>query len=200
MHKICDWHLNTLHISKLQAVILRCCTKLVFKLIGSKVMTYRKKRRKKMQNRKNAKDRKNDTLMLETKKIFLTGLWSRGPLKDLKDSKLIPNASNLFPWSSRISLVPFRTFSGPLFPITVTDQELFFIVSYSKPALVSYSSPLKTWQPILPYSGFLLHLLLYDGNIIRTNVAWKNRSIPLRSAKKILGIDPSNHQYLLKIE
>ena len=60
-------------------------------------MTYRKKRRKKMQNRKNAKDRKNDTLMLETKKIFLTGLWSRGPLKDLKDSKLIPNASNLFP-------------------------------------------------------------------------------------------------------
>ena len=62
-----------------------------------------------------------------------TGLKSRGPLKDLKDSKLILN--ELFPWSSRISLVPFRTFRGLLFPKTVTAQELFVAVSYSKPAL-----------------------------------------------------------------
>ena len=33
---------------------------------------------------------------------------------------------SIFPWSSRISLVPFRTFRGPLFPKPVTGQELFF--------------------------------------------------------------------------
>ena len=60
---------------------------------------------------------------------------SRGPLKDLKGSKLILNVSKLFPWSSRISLVPFRTFRGPLFPKPVPCQELFFAVSYSKLAL-----------------------------------------------------------------
>ena len=65
----------------------------------------------------------------------VTSLWSRGPLKDLKDSKLILNESKLFPWSSRVSLVPFRTFTGPLFPKPVTGQELFFAVSYSKLAL-----------------------------------------------------------------
>ena len=32
-------------------------------------------------------------------------------------------------------MVPFRTFRGPLFPKPVTGQELFFAVSYSKPAL-----------------------------------------------------------------
>ena len=58
-----------------------------------------------------------------------------GPLKDLKDSRLILNESKLFPWSSRISLVPFRTFRGPLFPKPVTGQELFLAVSYSKPTL-----------------------------------------------------------------
>ena len=55
----------------------------------------------------------------------VTGLRSRGPLKDLKDSELILNESKLFPWSSRISLVPFRTFRGPLFPKPVTCQELY---------------------------------------------------------------------------
>ena len=59
---------------------------------------------------------------------IVPGLKSRGPLKDLKDAKLILNESKLFPWSSRISLVPFRTFR-------VTGQELFLAVSYSKPAL-----------------------------------------------------------------
>ena len=33
-------------------------------------------------------------------------------------------------------MVPFRIFRGPLFPKPVTGQELFFAVSYSKPALV----------------------------------------------------------------
>ena len=56
----------------------------------------------------------------------VTSLWSRGPLKDLKDFKLILNESNVFQWSSRISLVPFKTFRGPLFPKPVTGQELFF--------------------------------------------------------------------------
>ena len=32
-------------------------------------------------------------------------------------------------------MVPFKTFRGPLFPNPVTGQELFFAVSYSKPAL-----------------------------------------------------------------
>ena len=56
-------------------------------------------------------------------------------MTDLKGSKLILNESKLFPWSSRISLVPFRTFRGPLFPKPVTGQELFLAISYSKPAL-----------------------------------------------------------------
>jgi accessory gene regulator protein AgrB len=38
-----------------------------------------------------------------------------------------------------ISLVPFRTFRGPLFPKPVTGQELFLVVSYSKPALSNNS-------------------------------------------------------------
>ena len=63
----------------------------------------------------------------------VTGLGSRGPLKDLKQ---ILNESKLFLGSSRISLVPFRTLRGPLFPKPVTGQELFFAVSYSKPALI----------------------------------------------------------------
>ena len=54
----------------------------------------------------------------------------------MKDSKLILNESKLLPWSSRISFVPYRTYRGPLFPKPVTGQELFFAVSYSKPALV----------------------------------------------------------------
>ena len=53
----------------------------------------------------------------------------------MKDSKLILSESQLFPWSSRISLVPFRTFSGPLFCKPVTSQELFWAISYRKLAL-----------------------------------------------------------------
>ena len=69
-------------------------------------------------------DINNITLFL-TSYVLVQTLMSRGPLKDLKDSKLILNESKLFPWSSRISLVPFRTFRGPLFPKPVTGQELF---------------------------------------------------------------------------
>ena len=67
-----------------------------------------------------------------------TSYWLHelGTLKDLKDSKLIINESKLFPWSSRMSLVPFRTFREPLVLNPVTGQELFLPVSYSKPALV----------------------------------------------------------------
>ena len=38
--------------------------------------------------------------------------------------------------SYTISLKSFRSFRGPLFRKPVTGQELFFAVSYSKPALV----------------------------------------------------------------
>ena len=46
--------------------------------------------------------------------------------------------------SFRISLEPFRSFRGPLLYKPVTDQELFFAVSYSKPALVNKKVVLKT--------------------------------------------------------
>ena len=58
----------------------------------------------------------------------VTGLWNRGTLKDLNDSKLIVNESKWFPWSSRINLIPFRIFRGPLFHKPVTaGQELFLL-------------------------------------------------------------------------
>jgi len=59
---------------------------------------------------------------------------------DLWRTWMIPNLfeyeSKWFPWSSRINFIPFRIFRGPLFHKPVTGQELFFAVSYSKPALV----------------------------------------------------------------
>ena len=69
------------------------------------------------------------------------------------------NESKLFPWSSRISLVPFKTFRGPLFSKPVTGQELFFAVSYSKPALVT----LELWLPD-KYS-FVVFLLWQKTNL-----------------------------------
>ena len=38
--------------------------------------------------------------------------------------------------SQKVQTLPFRIFRGPLFHKPVTGQELFFAVSYSKPALV----------------------------------------------------------------
>ena len=49
-----------------------------------------------------------------------------------------------------ISLIPLRTFRGPLFPKPVTGQELFFAVSYSKTAL-GYSFQ-GTGRPVVPLS------------------------------------------------
>ena len=52
-----------------------------------------------------------------------------------------------------ISLVPFRTFREPLFHKPVTGQELFLVVSYSKPSLGPWYFPSvhvciewPTWQ------------------------------------------------------
>ena len=81
----------------------------------------------------------------------VTVLCSRGLLKDLKDSKLILNESKLFPWSSRISLIPFWTFKGPLFPKAVIGQDLFFAISYSKPALIVFLSITLDKLPLCPF-------------------------------------------------
>mgnify|MGYP006975437472 CR=1 FL=1 len=63
----------------------------------------------------------------------VTGLRNRGPLKDLKDSKLIVYESKWFPWSSRINLIPFKIFRGPLFHKLVTGQELFLLLLAANP-------------------------------------------------------------------
>jgi hypothetical protein len=62
-------------------------------------------------------------------------LGNKGPLKVLNGTKLILDdyGNNLD--SFRISLESFRSFGGPLSPEPVTGQELFFAVTYSKPAL-----------------------------------------------------------------
>ena len=73
-----------------------------------------------------------------SKKKFLTstGLWNRGPLKILNGIELILDDQGNHLDSYTISLKSFRSFRGPLFRKPVTGQELFFAVSYSKPALV----------------------------------------------------------------
>jgi hypothetical protein len=68
----------------------------------------------------------------------VNGLRDMGPLKDLNDSKLIVYELNWFSSSSRINFTPFRIFRGPLFHKRVTGQELFFTLSFSKPALLTY--------------------------------------------------------------
>ena len=85
--------------------------------------------------------------MAKTSSLPVTGLRSRGPLKDTKDYKLSLNESKLFPWSSRISLVPLRTFRGHLFSKPVTGQELFLVVFYSKQTLASENicHPVSAW-------------------------------------------------------
>ena len=63
-------------------------------------------------------------------------MGNKGPLKVLNGTKLIldDHGSNLD--SFRISLESFKSFKGSLLHKPVTGQELFFAVSYSKPALV----------------------------------------------------------------
>ena len=64
---------------------------------------------------------------------------------------MIPN-SKWFPWSSRINFIPFIIFKGPLFHKPITGQELFFAVSYSKPALASLCAGIKeAWIMFLNY-------------------------------------------------
>ena len=67
----------------------------------------------------------------------VTGLGNKGPLKVLNGTKLIldDHGNNLD--SFRISLESFRSFRGPLLYKPVTGQELFFAVTYSKPALAT---------------------------------------------------------------
>ena len=65
-------------------------------------------------------------------------LGNLGPLKVLKGAKLILDdlGNNLD--SFRISLESFSTFRGLPLHKTVTGQEIFFAVSYSKPALENH--------------------------------------------------------------
>ena len=65
----------------------------------------------------------------------VTALGNKGPLKVLNGTKLIldDHGNNLDAF--RISLESFRSFRSPLLLKPVTGQEVFFAVSYSKPAL-----------------------------------------------------------------
>jgi hypothetical protein len=67
------------------------------------------------------------------------GLENKGPLKVLNGTKLILDIHENNLDSFRISLKYFRSFRGPLLHKPVTGQELFFAISYSKPALVKTS-------------------------------------------------------------
>ena len=73
----------------------------------------------------------------------VTSFGNKGPLKVLNGIKLIldDHGNNLD--SFRISSESFRSFRGPLLHKPVNVQELFFAVSYSKPALVQ--GLLKVW-------------------------------------------------------
>jgi hypothetical protein len=70
----------------------------------------------------------------------------------------------LFPWSSRISLVPIRSFRGPLFPKPVTGQELFFAVSYRKAALKRFCDTSKElYNNKDPFRAYLLPSNHFNG-------------------------------------
>ena len=67
----------------------------------------------------------------------VTGLGNKGPLKVLNVNKLFQDDHENNLESVRISSESFIFFRGPLvLHKSVTGQELFFAVSYSKPALV----------------------------------------------------------------
>ena len=68
----------------------------------------------------------------------VTGLGNKGPLKVLNGTRMIlDDHGNNFD-SLRISKESFRSFRGPLLHKTVAGQELFFVVSYSKLAPISW--------------------------------------------------------------
>ena len=66
----------------------------------------------------------------------VTGLGNKGLLNVLNGTKLVldDHGNNLD--SFRINLESFRSFRGHLLPKPATCQQMFFAVSYSKPALV----------------------------------------------------------------
>ena len=65
-------------------------------------------------------------------------MGNKGPLKVLNGTKLILDDQKNKLDSFRITLESFRFFTRPLIIKPVTGQELFFAVSYSKPALTAY--------------------------------------------------------------
>ena len=65
----------------------------------------------------------------------VTGLGNKGPLKVLNSTKLIQDDHGNNLDSFRIRLESFKSFRGPLLHKPLTGQELFFAISYSKPAL-----------------------------------------------------------------
>ena len=67
----------------------------------------------------------------------VTALGNKGPLKVLNGTKLILDDYENNLDSFRISLESFRSFIGPLLHKPVIGQELFFAVSYNKPALIT---------------------------------------------------------------
>ena len=77
------------------------------------------------------KIRLNSKIFPETRKYRKStraGFWYQEEKKvpdQLLDSKLSLNESKWLPWSSRINLVPFRTFKGTLVHKPVTCQVLF---------------------------------------------------------------------------
>ena len=118
-------------------------------------------------------------------------IWVLEPVCCKKRQKivleLIRNESKLFPWSSRISLVPFRTFRGPLLPKPVNGQELFFDVSYIKPDLGLTSlaqrqaSPFEKFCWKAPHkSSCILFGIITSNEILPTSLF----SLPLLTLKK----------------
>ena len=75
-------------------------------------------------------------------------MGNKGPLKVQSGTKVIQgdHGNNTF----RISSESFRSFKGP---IPATGQELFFAVSYSKPALRAYCPNI--------YTGMGMHFIPY---------------------------------------
>ena len=76
----------------------------------------------------------------------VTGLGNKGPLKVLNGTKLILDNHRKNLESFIINLESFSSIRGPLHLKPVTGQELFFAVSYSKPALKQCCSLLLGYQ------------------------------------------------------
>ena len=82
---------------------------------------------------------KNNSFLTVDSIRLVTVLGNKGLLKFLNGTKVILDDHGNILDSSRISLESFRSFRDPLLLKPVTGQELFFAVSYSKPALATIS-------------------------------------------------------------